>query len=148
MAECQWSEKHLLGPFPPSSDGFIFKCYVNIIIHTEKALSHSLRRCYSLSWVMKSFALEAHKLWHQHLISFLSCQKQFSDGWSAPSVPPLSVCDCEALSLLDDVLWLTVSSGQTSLCTRILLPLLLYLLTLLFFFHAFNDLPEESSLEN
>ncbi len=80
MAECQWFETHLLGHFPPHSDGFIFKCYVNVITNTEKVLSRSSRRRYSLSWVMMPFASEAHKLWQEHLTSFLSCQNQFLDG--------------------------------------------------------------------
>lgn len=42
MAECQWLETHLLGHFPPCSDGFIFKCYVNVITNTGKVLSRSL----------------------------------------------------------------------------------------------------------
>lgn len=119
MAECQWSEKHLLGHFPLSSDGFIFKRYVNVITSTEKVLSRSLRRRYSLSWAMKPFALEAHELWHEHLISFLSCQKQFLDGWSLPLSPPVYFCDSVSLYSFYYVLRLTVSYCQTFLWIKL-----------------------------
>lgn len=98
------------GHFPQSCDGSIFKCYVNVITSTEKVLSRSPRAVVpSLSWVMKPFASEAHKLWHEHLISFPSCQKQFSDGWSVRLIPTsLSLHRSVYFMMFSGCLWVAV----------------------------------------
>lgn len=93
------------GTFPLRSDGFISKCYVNVITNTEKVLSRSLRSRYSLSGAMKPFASEAHRLWQGELTSFLSCQKQFLEGLSVPLSPVVCFCSPVLPVLSDNALW-------------------------------------------
>ena len=71
-------------------------------------LSRSLCQRYSLSWAMKPFALEAHRLWNEHITSFLSCQKQFFTGWSALLSPLVSVTLCIYWIMFSGFQWLAV----------------------------------------
>lgn len=94
---------------PARSDGFIFKCYVNVITNTGKSAESRLCHCYGLSRAMKPFASGGSQVLTSTPNKFSKLPKSVF-GWVKHSLisPSLFLYDCVTLYLWDYVPLLTV----------------------------------------